>query len=53
MENKKLLDLPVNNGKNFFFLGKKNKWENILDKKSAKDIEEFFKHEMTELGYLR
>ena len=53
MENKKLLDLPVNNGKNFFFLGKKNNWENILDKKSAKDIEEFFKHEMTELGYLR
>ena len=52
MEKKKLLDLPVNNGKNFFYLGKKNKWENILDQESAKDIKKIFKTEMTELGYL-
>ena len=52
MENQKLLNLSVQNGKNFFYLGKENKWENILDKKFTKDIEKIFKYEMTELGYL-
>ena len=52
MENQKLLNLSAQNGKNFFYLGKENKWENILDKKFTKDIEKSFKYEMTELGYL-
>ena len=52
MENQKLLNLPVQNGKKFFYLGKENNWKNILDKKFTKDIEKIFKYEMTELGYL-
>ena len=52
MENKKLLNLSAQNEKNFFYLGKENKWENILEKELAKNIEKSFKYEMTELGYL-
>jgi len=36
----------------FFNLGEKNKWENILDPKIRKKIENYFKREMLELGYL-
>ena len=38
--------------KKFFNLGPKNKWQNILDKEKLKEIEEIFKTEMKELGYL-
>ena len=38
--------------KKFFNLGPKNKWQNILNKKIVKEIEEVFKTEMKELGYL-
>ena len=38
--------------KKFFNLGPKNKWQNILDKEIVKEIEEIFKTEMKELGYL-
>jgi len=36
----------------FFNLGKKNNWQNILDTKIAKEIEEKFSTQMLELGYL-
>ncbi|MDC3157718.1 sulfotransferase domain-containing protein [Candidatus Pelagibacter sp.] len=36
----------------FFYLGPKNKWQNILDSKTSRHIEEEFKIEMKELGYL-
>ena len=38
---------------NFFHLGPKNKWENILDKKIVSEIEKNFYSEMKELGYLK
>jgi hypothetical protein len=42
------------NRKNKFFnLGKKNNWENILDKEIKKKIEQSCKDEMFELGYLK
>jgi len=42
------------NRKNKFFnLGKKNNWENILDKEIKKKIEQCCKDEMFELGYLK
>ena len=36
----------------FFNLGTENKWQNILDSKISNSIEEVFKVEMKELGYL-
>ena len=36
----------------FFYLGKDNKWENLLDDKVRKKLEKAFKNEMKELGYL-
>ena len=36
----------------FFHLGKNNKWENMLNKKFVKKIEESFLREMKELKYL-
>ncbi len=36
----------------FFNKGPKNKWEEVLDEKNQKRIEETFKKEMTELDYL-
>jgi hypothetical protein len=41
------------NDVNFFHLGPKNKWQNILDKKIVNEIEKNFYKEMTELGYLK
>ena len=37
---------------NFFHLGPKNKWQNILDKKIVNEIEKFFYKEMKDIGYL-
>ena len=37
---------------NFFNLGPKNKWQKLLKEKIRKRIEESFKKEMLELGYL-
>ena len=37
---------------NFFHLGPKNKWENLLNSNIKKSIENIFKDEMKELGYL-
>ena len=36
----------------FFNLGQKNNWKKILDKKIAIKLENHFKDDMTELGYL-
>ena len=40
------------NIKKFFFLGPKNNWKEILDKKIINNIETSFKNEMLELNYL-
>ena len=37
---------------NFFYLGEKNNWKNLLDPKIEKKIKELFLNEMTELGYI-
>jgi len=39
--------------KKFFFLGPKNNWKNLIEPRIQKDIEESFKKEMVELGYLK
>ena len=36
----------------FFNKGPKNKWQEVLDEKNQKKIEENFKNEMAELGYI-
>ena len=41
-----------NKKKNFFYLGKKNNWKNLLDPKIEKKIREEFANEMKELGYI-
>ena len=38
--------------KKFFYLGKKNDWKKLLDKKVSEALEKNFKKEMLELGYL-
>ena len=44
---------PANGEKiNFFNLGKKNNWQNLLDGNIRKKIEKSFENEMKELGYL-
>ncbi len=42
----------LNEDKVFFNMGVKNDWKILLDNKSRFLIEEKFKNEMTELGYL-
>ena len=37
---------------NFFYLGKKNNWKNLLDPKIEKKIRETFRKEMKELNYI-
>ena len=41
-----------NKKKKFFNLGPKNNWEEILEKKYVKEIENSFNSEMKELGYI-
>ena len=38
--------------KKFFYLGKKNDWKKLLDKKVSESLEKNFNKEMLELGYL-
>ena len=45
-------DKKTGERKNFFNLGPNNNWHKLLDKKIAKEIEEKFKNEMKELGYI-
>ena len=44
-------EAPVNSNK-FFNLGPENNWQKLLDTQIKEDIEESFRKEMTELGYL-
>ena len=37
---------------NFFYLGKKNNWKNLLDPKIERKIRETFRKEMKELNYI-
>ena len=45
-------NLKTGERKKFFFLGPKNNWQKLLNTKTAHLIEEEFKNEMKELGYL-
>ena len=47
-----LVDNKTGKKAKFFYLGPKNNWKKLLDKVIQKKIEEAFKKEMTELGYL-
>ncbi len=47
-----LIDNKTGKRKNFFNLGPKNNWREILDQKIKENIEETFKEEMRELNYL-
>ena len=38
--------------KNFFNLGKENKWQNLVQTKTSNQIEKFFQNEMKDLGYI-
>ena len=38
--------------KNFFNLGKENKWQNLVQTKTSNQIEKYFQNEMKDLGYL-
>ena len=46
------LDITNNKRKIFFNLGPKNDWRKLLDEKNRDKIENSFKREMIELGYL-
>ncbi len=47
-----VLDPKTKKRKTFFNLGPKNNWKNLLDKKNIDIIEQTFKKEMLELGYI-
>ena len=46
------LEKDANKKINFFYLGKKNNWKNLLDPKIEKKIRETFRKEMKELNYI-
>ena len=48
-----VVDEKTGDRKAFFNLGPKNDWRVILDERNRKKIEESFKEEMQELGYLK
>ena len=45
-------DKKLGGKKYFFYLGPKNDWKILLDKKTSKEIEQKFQNEMKELMYL-
>ena len=47
-----VIDSKTGKRKNFFNLGPKNNWRQLLDEKNKNKIEKNFEKEMTELGYL-
>ena len=47
-----VLNKETNSKVNFFYMGSKNKWENILNKQILRSIESNFYKEMKEIGYL-
>ena len=57
MENRDgFVESPINKNtggkQNFFNLGPKNKWQNLLEKKLVENIESEFSEEMKELDYI-
>ena len=50
--NEALIDSKTGKRKNFFNLGPKNDWRRLLDDRNKNKIEEKFREEMIELGYL-
>ena len=48
-----VLNKKTNSKVDFFNMGPKNRWEEILDKKISQSIEDNFSAEMRELGYLK
>ena len=51
--NEGVLNKKTNSKVDFFNMGPKNTWEEILDKKISQSIEDNFSTEMKELGYLK
>ena len=51
-ESKGFGEFITNDNKRFFNLGPKNNWETLLERKTADEIEDKFKNEMKELGYI-
>ena len=49
---KGFLEASKDTDQNFFYLGPKNNWENILNSNIREKIEDIFKDEMKELNYL-
>ena len=47
-----VIDSKTGKRKNFFNLGPKNNWRELLDQKNKDKIENNFEKEMMELGYL-
>jgi len=46
------LNIKTGEKRNFFYLGPKNKWQNLLNIQIKDEIEAKFKDEMSELGYI-
>ena len=46
------INMKTGEKRNFFYLGPKNKWQDLLDKEIRDKIELNFKDEMLELGYI-
>ena len=46
------VNLESGEKRNFFYLGPKNRWQNLLEKDIKEEIELKFKDEMLELGYI-
>ena len=47
-----VLDKKTKNKVNFFYMGSKNRWEELLNKEITQSIEKNFYKEMKEIGYL-
>ena len=50
--NEGVLDKKTKNKVNFFYMGSKNRWEELLNKEITQSIEKNFYKEMKEIGYL-
>ena len=50
--NEGVLNKKTKNKVNFFYMGSKNRWEELLNKEITQSIEKNFYKEMKEIGYL-
>ena len=46
------LKIKIKKKINFFYLGKKNNWQNLLDEKIEIKVKKAFNNEMKELNYI-